>query len=106
MQFRQLLRAAAVAVATLLPSTAVAASTNAASIIVVDEDAPPVIAWFEGRQVDLSKGWGPATACAVTVDGTRCFRNEAQMDRFLGFEEGSDGLSERKGFAGPTSAAR
>lgn len=43
-----------------------------------------VIANFEGTRINLTHGWGEATAC--TSDGTRtdCFRTEAQMDRFLG----------------------
>jgi hypothetical protein len=42
------------------------------------------IATFEGRQIDLRKGWGNATAC--TSDGvfTTCFRTEAQLDQYLG----------------------
>ena len=43
-----------------------------------------VIANFEGTRINLTHGWGEATAC--TSDGTRtdCFRTEAQMDWFLG----------------------
>ncbi|MEA2686176.1 MAG: hypothetical protein QOE93_1371 [Actinomycetota bacterium] len=43
-----------------------------------------VIANFEGTRINLTHGWGEATAC--TSDGTRtdCFRSETQMDRFLG----------------------
>lgn len=35
---------------------------------------------FEGHQIDLARGWGEATACAVTDTGTTCYRTEAEMD--------------------------
>ncbi len=37
-------------------------------------------ATFEGRQIDLSKGWGAAKACLVTNAGVDCFSSEAAMD--------------------------
>lgn len=51
--------------------------------------APPPVpvapAWFEGAIIDLADadGWGPARACAVTTDGTHCYRTEAAMDKVL-----------------------
>jgi hypothetical protein len=41
------------------------------------------IATFEGTLIDLSQGWGEAAACAVTDDGTTCYRTEAEMDAAL-----------------------
>jgi hypothetical protein len=40
-------------------------------------------ALFEGNVIDLARGWGPAKACVVTETSTRCFRSEAQMNRFV-----------------------
>lgn len=41
------------------------------------------LATFEGQQIDLTQGWGDATACAVTDTGTTCYRTEAEMDTAL-----------------------
>ncbi|HEY0604231.1 MAG TPA: hypothetical protein VGD58_15030 [Herpetosiphonaceae bacterium] len=37
---------------------------------------------FEGKLIDLSKGWGEAQACVVweTADASECFRSEAQLE--------------------------
>lgn len=39
---------------------------------------------FEGKLIDLSKGWGEAQACVVwaTADASECFRTEAQLDAY------------------------
>jgi len=41
------------------------------------------IASFEGQSIDLTRGWGEATACAAFADTTTCFRTEAAMRRWL-----------------------
>lgn len=70
--FRFLLCPAVVAVG-LLGS---AAATTAAA----DQASAAMLASFEGRTVDLSKGWGAAQAC-VEIDGAlSCYRSEAEMD--------------------------
>lgn len=39
---------------------------------------------FEGKLIDLSKGWGEAQACVVwdTADASECFRSEAQLEAY------------------------
>src|SRR5215207_5265322 len=106
MHIRHIMRVCAVVVATLLPATAVTASTRATSIIVNDdESSTAAFGWFEGRQIDLTQEWGTAKACAVTPRGTRCFRDEAQMDRFLGFEQKEAAASASAGGPGFDKAA-
>ena len=83
MRMRHLLRAIVIAVAVLAPATAVAASAHPTVTVIDPDEQKPTLAWFEGRQVDLSKGWGQAKACLITYDGTICFRSESQMDRYL-----------------------
>ena len=82
MHISTLFRALAVAAVVSLPASAATASAPAA-LIVEDADALASVATFEGGQIDLAEDWGEARACAVTETGTRCFRTEAQMDRFL-----------------------
>ncbi len=43
-----------------------------------------VIASFDGHWIDLSEGWGVATACTSDGMTTTCFRSEAEMDRAIG----------------------
>lgn len=38
-----------------------------------------VLATFEGRTIDLSKGWGSATACSTDGVNTTCYRSAHQM---------------------------
>lgn len=45
-----------------------------------DADPPGVIASFEGELINLAEDWGEAHACAIAVDGARCYRSEADMD--------------------------
>lgn len=40
-----------------------------------------VLATFEGRTIDLSKGWGDARACTVDATGVTCYRSELSMDQ-------------------------
>ena len=42
-----------------------------------------VIASFDGGWIDLTKGWGEATACWSKGESTACFRTEAEMDRTM-----------------------
>jgi hypothetical protein len=40
------------------------------------------MARFEGGWIDLTKGWGPATACLVFADrSTECFRTDQAMQK-------------------------
>jgi hypothetical protein len=41
--------------------------------------SPPSIARFEGGWIDLSNGWGEATACLVYKGATECFRDRAAL---------------------------
>jgi len=43
-------------------------------------DQASATATFEGRQLDLSQGWGDAQACLVSHDGVECFRTIAELD--------------------------
>ncbi|MET9856275.1 hypothetical protein ABZY57_25445 [Streptomyces sp. NPDC006450] len=40
-----------------------------------------VVASFEGKKIDLSKGWGAAQACNVKRSGITCFRTTAESDK-------------------------
>lgn len=44
-----------------------------------DHDAG-VIARFEGKEIDLSEGWGEARACVIAPNGARCYRTETELD--------------------------
>ena len=65
--------------AVLVITTVIPATGNVARA----EARAPGTASFEGRTIDLSNGWGEAAACATDGATTRCFRSEADMDRFL-----------------------
>jgi hypothetical protein len=65
---------AAVAATAILMFGAAAAPASA------EPDELSVIATFEGERIALADGWGQAGACVVDVDGTRCYRTEAEMD--------------------------
>jgi hypothetical protein len=69
------IRRAAVAACALL-----AVSPLAAAAAPVRPAPSGSLATFEGHQIDLTQGWGGATACAVTDAGTTCYRSEAEMD--------------------------
>jgi hypothetical protein len=61
----------------VVTATGVAAAADGAH-----RRAMPGQASFEGRQIDLTRGWGDAQACVVwTRDGdTECFRTDAAAD--------------------------
>ena len=74
----RLLAVTAAAVAGVVPA---AHATNAD---VSDGRAPDaVIAAFDGGWIDLTKGWGEATACSSDGASTVCFHTEAEMDRTM-----------------------
>lgn len=62
------------------PSPTVAAPQRLAE----RDAAHGVVADFEGRRLDLGKGWGEARACHVDDDGTSCYLTEADMVRAEG----------------------
>lgn len=41
---------------------------------------PISVASFEGGWIDLTEGWGEATACHAAETATRCYRTKAEMD--------------------------
>jgi hypothetical protein len=90
MHFKHITRLLAVAVTAFVPLFAGEASATSPSIIGPDDPGKGKLAWFEGEQIDLGKGWGPAKACALTETSLRCYRSEAQMDRALGLENADD----------------
>ncbi|MDQ6726808.1 MAG: hypothetical protein M3066_11675 [Actinomycetota bacterium] len=49
---------------------------------VVQAPQGPVVADFDGRKIDLSKGWADAQACLVWRQGgvVQCFRTNAELD--------------------------
>ncbi len=46
----------------------------------IPAEAEPVVASFEGQDLDLAATWGEANACYQDELGTRCYRTEAEMD--------------------------
>lgn len=74
MQLRRILVGIAALVAALAPAlpAGAAGGTN------------PSLATFEGRTIDLRKGWGEAAACSTDGTTTTCYRTEADMDAALG----------------------
>lgn len=46
----------------------------------------PETAFFQGRRIDLTKGWGRARACLALPLKTLCFRSSAALDRRLARE--------------------
>lgn len=75
---KTLVRRIAVVPALLFAFTAATSATEA---------APPEptgsYAEFEGSIIDLSQGWGEATACAISDSGNYCFRTAAERDDHL-----------------------
>lgn len=58
----------------VLPATGLADGTP-------PPQGPPTLALFEGKQIDLSKGWGDARACLVAYAAgvVECFRDQAGL---------------------------
>ena len=73
-------------------SLALAAPLSQSHITVADEPETGVLAYFEGDVIDLSEGWGEATACTSDGATTLCFRTEAEMDEETGEFPGAEGL--------------
>lgn len=65
---------------------AVATSILPPSSQALAQASTPKSATFDGRLIDLSKGWGEAAACNTDGRSTRCFRTEAEMDQSLAEE--------------------
>jgi hypothetical protein len=58
-----------------------------------DPSESGVVADFEGRQIDLAKGWGDAQACLVLSSTTHCFRTIDELTAAeKGFAAGDVGL--------------
>lgn len=74
----RLLAASAVAVVGVVP----AAHATAADVR-NGRSPDAAIASFDGGWIDLTKGWGKATACSSDGLSTVCFRTEAEMDRTM-----------------------
>lgn len=72
---------AVIAVSAIAPATDVAARGAPST-----SPDRKVIAWFDGRWIDLTKGWGDAAACWSDGTTTSCFRSEAEMDRVIATE--------------------
>jgi hypothetical protein len=74
--------------ATLTATLTIASSLGLASTstaLTSSAQVPSVsIASFEGRTIDLRKGWGQATACVSDGQSTTCFRTEKQLQVWLG----------------------
>lgn len=53
----------------------------------------PGMATFQGRVIDLSKGWQGAQTCLVySARDTRCFATHAEADELLGYSREADPL--------------
>ncbi|GIF47510.1 peptidase inhibitor family I36 [Asanoa ferruginea] len=51
------------------------------------------LAVYEGRLVDLAKGWDGAQSCVVfSTSDTRCFASHADADKLLGYRRDADPL--------------
>lgn len=92
------LAAATVLAAALLAAGPAHAATSGDGTPVSPTDAGRSLASFEGGTIDLTAGWGAATACHVTTSGTHCYRSEAEMDaaeglRPSGTEAGNETLA-------------
>lgn len=68
--------------ALLLVSGGVAPAGAGAPADSVRVERRPAIATFEGKKIDLARGWGEARACLVWRQGgvMECFRSEAALD--------------------------
>lgn len=66
---------------------------------------PPVQAQFEGRQINLQRGWGDARTCVVWNDDgeTDCFRTEQAADAAVQRRQRAEARA-HAGVAGPVSA--
>ena len=47
------------------------------------------IASFEETTFDMTRGWGVATACNVTDNGTTCYRTESEMNKAIASTPGA-----------------
>ncbi|HEY4332731.1 MAG TPA: hypothetical protein VGM78_09180 [Ilumatobacteraceae bacterium] len=70
----------AIAISVAIPSTSVGATGVRAAAGATPPVPAAVVATFEGHRIDLSKGWGAATACTTDGITTSCYRTQAQMD--------------------------
>ncbi|MFG2226842.1 peptidase inhibitor family I36 protein [Streptomyces sp. NPDC048644] len=62
-----------------------------------------VLASYQGRTIDLSKGWQGAKACAVfAADDVRCYPTAAAADKASGYKVSTDAL--RRGAKADTTA--
>lgn len=52
-----------------------------------------VIASYNGGTIDLSQGWGAATVCAVTNEGTNCFANQSDYGSWLTLNTSDGGVT-------------
>jgi len=100
------------ALAVVAIGAAVIAPTDAGAVDSgrsIATQAPVGRADFEGRTIDLQKGWGDAQACHVAEDlNVTCWRTEAAMDDALGVAHyaGGDYPSEANGYASCGSSLR
>ncbi len=101
----QLTLTARALLAVAMGAIAVIAPTDAGA---VDQGQPPDVslqrgrATFEGRTIDLQKGWGAAQACHVAEDlEVTCYRSERAMDKAHGLDRngGGDYPSAANGYA-------
>ena len=104
MHFRRLSKVVVLTAATLIPAAVVDASAPPQVAVELPGDPSSGKAVFEGEVIDLARGWGEAKACAITETATRCFRTEAQMDRFLAAAEDAGSL--RPGATGGSAGFR
>jgi hypothetical protein len=75
------LTAAGPASATTTATTTGTAAGTASATAAKAAAAKGVTATFEGKRVDLSRGWGAARACGVWQDAVECFRTAGELDR-------------------------
>ncbi len=80
--------AASAAIGVIVSAAFVGAPLGASGASADDE---PVLAYFEGEWIDLSEGWGEATACHVDESGVVCFRTQAELDEAYPEDEGDGG---------------
>ncbi|MGI9644114.1 MAG: hypothetical protein ACR2O6_02245 [Ilumatobacteraceae bacterium] len=103
---RALIAAALGAIAVITPTDA--GAVNNGRDVVVDE-ARLGKARFNGREIDLQKGWGNAKACHVAEDlSVTCYGSERAMDNALGVAHraGGDYPSSANGYASCGSSLR
>ena len=92
-------------IAVIAPTDAGAVDSGRGELVLVERGK----ATFEGRTIDLQKGWGDAEACHVAEDlTTTCYRSEAAMDAAHGLNvrTGGDYPSAANGYASCGSSLR